>query len=383
KEFKKLYKAIDTFDKDGKSNSIQTKDSKNAPTPSGELYSAMKSEVDRNVAKAKMQGIIHVGMRKASKQEADAMQSVNSKHGGVHRIEAYKSDGVVEFNKTKHDLKTPAGLESYRKAITSGANAMDPTQAKKFVEFLGDKNIEGKFRDELAQLGTTLHQVGKGKINANRLVISGHGMPGGTIMDDNYDGYTLKDVKNLAKIFPEGSKKMEHVAIAACFCGSGKANFQDMQDAFPNLKSAFAYKQFSPKAGEGAEVHLTKWAKTTDGADPSGVDPTIAKTATWNSVDGYKGLSDRRFDEVMQSVNDKKSAYDAYQPGGTKKAAPQGKHDPALDAYYTELGQLVTHDDFQSVFSTDDQKKYNVHLNEVLKLRTTIQSSPALARNAH
>jgi hypothetical protein len=382
KEFKQLYKAIDTFDKNGKAGSIQTRDAKNAPTPSGEFYDAMKSEVDRNVAKANMQGIIHVGTRKASKKEADAMQSVNSKHGGVQRIESYKSEGVVEYNKTKHDLKTTAGLESYRKAITKGPDAMDEAQAKKFVEFLGDKNIEGKFRDELAQLGTTLHQVGKGKIPANRLVISGHGMPGGMIMDDNFDGYTLKDVKNLAQIFPEGSKKIEHVAIAACFCGKGKENFQDMRDGFPNLKSTFAYKEFSPKAGEGAETHLKKWAKMTDGADPSGVDPFIAKTATWNSVDGYKGLSDRRIDEVVQSVNNKKVAYDAYQPGGTKKPVPQGKHDPALDAYYNDLGELTTHDDFKFTFGKDEQKRYNEHLNEVLNLRRTIQSSPTLARNA-
>jgi hypothetical protein len=84
----------------------------------------------------------------------------------------------------------------------------------------------------------------------------------------------------------------------------------------------------------------------------------------------------------MQSVNDKKSAYDAYQSGGTKKATPQGKHDPALDAYYTELGQFVTHDHFQ-VLSKDEQKRYNDHLNEVLKLRMRIGSSPTLARNAH
>lgn len=377
-EFKQLFKVIDGFDKDRSNDSIETRDDKNAPTPSGELYDALKSEVDRNVSKARMQGIIHLGMRKESDKEVKALEKENAAHGGVFRIDAYKSDGVLSYNGAQHDLNTPKGLESFQKALTGPPDKMDAARAQKFVDFLKSKDIPSTSKDELAQLGLHLFNAGNGKLQANRLILSGHGLPGGQVVDENHEGFFLTDVKNLAKIFPEGSKKIEHVAVGACFC-AGKASFDELRAGFPNLKSAFGYKEYSPKAGEGAEDHLTAWAKMTDGADPSGVEPKFEKTATWNSVDGYKGVPSKTLTETWQAADDKKSAFDAYQAGGSKKQVPQGKPDPALDEYYARLGDLINHEDFKTTYTPAEQKQTLERRDAVLKLRMLIQSEPRSA----
>ncbi|MCI0416622.1 hypothetical protein L0222_27960 [bacterium] len=61
--------------------------------------------MDRNRAKAGAQGVIHLGMRESSSKEAKALEKGNRKaHGGVHRIEAYKSEGEIKYNGKMRDL---------------------------------------------------------------------------------------------------------------------------------------------------------------------------------------------------------------------------------------------------------------------------------------
>ena len=133
----------------------------------------MKSEVDKNRAKASRQGVIHLGMREESSKEADALEKGNKKaQGGVHRIKGYESEGEIKYNGKKLDLKTREGLAQFQDALTSGPDKMTKDQAKKFVDFLATQKNES--RDELAQLGLKFHQAGEGKLPVNRLVISGH-----------------------------------------------------------------------------------------------------------------------------------------------------------------------------------------------------------------
>lgn len=79
KEFKKLYKAVDTFDKDGKSNSIQTRDAKNAPTPSGELYDSMNPKSIVTLRKQKCRESFTWGCGKPqSRKQMQCNQSIPS-----------------------------------------------------------------------------------------------------------------------------------------------------------------------------------------------------------------------------------------------------------------------------------------------------------------
>jgi hypothetical protein len=360
KELNKLFKAIDKFDKNDSRRSFDAHDRFGDQTRSGLAHEALTSEVDRNRAKAREQGVIHLGMREESKSEAKALEKGNKKaQGGVHRIEGWKTEGEIKYNGKLHDLKTDGGLDSFQKALTSGPDKMPKEQAEKFVEFL--KKQDPECRDELSQLGMKFFQAGEGKAKVNRLVISGHGFDG-DIGGDGKGGFTLSDVESLAKVFPKGAKKIEHVAVSACFC-AGKTHFDTLRSAFPNLKSAFAYTAYSPTAEKEAPKHLKKWESKTDGDDPSQVDPMFKKTATWNVKDGMQGVRKVTLGDAIKSLEEVEYAYHAYiLDGKDKSLAPD---DAKLDQYYERLAAIIQHPDV----SEEEKKVYEGIRKTVLKLR--------------
>ncbi len=330
---------------------------------SGEAYQALKSEVDRNMTKATSQGVIHLGMRPQSVHEANALAKANpAANGGVVRIEGYRSEGVLKYDGKSYDLKKPEGLEKFREGLTTGPDKMPKERAQKFVDQLGTVQKEG--RDEVAQLGLTFYRAGKGELPVNRLVMSGHGDVNGTLMGDKGEKVRLADLESLSRVFPEGAKKIEHVAISACFC-AGHANFEELKRTFPNLKSAFAYNQQSPLAETEAPIHLTKWESMTHGKDPSQVDPLDAKTktATWNSVDGTQGLSTAKLEVAENTVKQFAYAHEEYSK--RKKDSAKATHDPELDLYYVSLAELQRHPDI----SPERKAEVEAIRREVLKLR--------------
>ncbi|HSE41577.1 MAG TPA: hypothetical protein VLH08_12520 [Acidobacteriota bacterium] len=360
KEFKKLFKAVDKFDHNGSRNSFATHNKDGEQTKSGLIHEALKSEVDRNRAKAREQGVIHLGMRESSQKEAKALEKGNSKaHGGVHRIEAWKTEGEIKYNGKMYDLKTNSGLTAFQKALTTGPEKMPKEQAQKFVDFL--KTQDEASRDELSQLGLKFFQAGEGKAKINRLVISGHGFDG-EIGGDGQGSFKLTDIEALAKVFPKGANKIEHVAVSACFC-AGKTHFETLRSAFPNLKSAFAYNAYSPTAEKKAPDHLRKWESKTDGDDPSLVDPMFKKTSTWNVKDGIQGLPKVTLPDAIKSAEELEYAYHAYALGGKDKSL--ATKDPVLNEYYERLAVIVQHPDADA----EEKARYEVVRKAVLKLR--------------
>jgi hypothetical protein len=328
---------------------------------SGMAYEALKSEVDRNMNKANAQGVIHLGMRKESVNEANALAKANAANGVV-RIEGYKAEGVLKYDGKTYDLKKPEELDKFREGLMNGPDKMSKERAQKFADQL--KTVNPDVRDEVAQLGLTFHRAGKGEISVNRLVMSGHGDVNGTVMGDKGEKLRLADLESLAKVFPEGAKKIDHVAISACFC-AGHANFEELRRTFPNLKSAFAYNQQSPLAETEAPKHLTKWESMTHGNDPSKVVPLDAKTktATWNSVDGTKGLSTTTLERAEADVKLFSEIHEKYKT--KQKDAKLATHDPELDLYYVSLAELQRHPQI----SPARKAEVEAIRKEVLKLR--------------
>ena len=360
KEINKLFKAIDKFDKNDSRSSFDAHDRFGDQTRSGLAHEALTSEVDRNRAKASERGVIHLGMREESKSEAKALEKGNKKaHGGVHRIEAYKTDGEIKYNGKMHDLRTDAGLNAFQKSLSSGPDKIPKEQAQKFVDFLKTQNPAS--RDELSQLGLKFFQAGEGKAKINRLVISGHGFDG-EIGGDGNGAFKLTDVEALSKVFPKGANKIEHVAVSACFC-AGKTHFETLREAFPNLKSAFAYNAYSPTAERRAPKHLKKWESVTDGDDPSKVDPIFKKTSTWNVKDGIQGLPKTTLGDAMRSAEELESAYHAYALHGKDKS--EATKDPKLNEYYERLAVIIQHPDA----SAEDKEQFEAVRKAVLKLR--------------
>ena len=358
KEYSELFNRVVRHD----SSSPDTNSFENTGK-SGEAYEALKSEVDRNLTKAKSQGVIHLGMRPQSVHEANALAKANpAANGGVVRIEGYRSEGVLKYDGKSYDLKQPEDLEKFRDGLTNGPDKLPKDRAQKFTDQL--KTVNPEVRDEVAQLGLTFHRAGKGEVPVNRFVMSGHGDPNGSIIGDKGEKLRLADVERLSKVFPEGAKKIEHVAISACFC-AGEANFEELKRSFPNLKSAFAYNQFSPLAETGAPAHLTKWESMTHGKDPSQVDPLDAKTktATWNSVDGTQGLSNISLKSAEDTVKAFEYTHEEYKSG--KKDRALATHDSELDFYYVSLAELQRHPEI----SPERKAEVDAMRREVLKLR--------------
>ena len=356
KEYSKLFDAVARNRKSGPDSFENT-------GKSGEAYEALKSEVDKNLTKATSQGVIHLGMRKASVHEANALAKANpAANGGVVRIEGYRSEGVLKYDGKSYDLKKPEDLEKFRDGLTNGPDKMPKDRAQKFTDQL--KTVNPEVRDEVAQLGLTFHRAGKGEAPVNRFVMSGHGDPNGSIIGDKGEKLRLADVESLSRVFPEGAKKIEHVAISACFC-AGEANFEELKRSFPNLKSAFAYNEFSPLAETAAPLHLTKWESMTHGKDPSQVDPLDpkTKTATWNSVDGTQGLHNISLKSAEDTVKAFEFTHEAYKSG--KKDRASATHDPELDFYYVSLAELQRHPEI----SPERKAEVDAIRREVLKLR--------------
>jgi hypothetical protein len=253
-------------------------------------------------------------------------------------------------------------LEQFRNGLMNGPDKMSKERAQKFTDQL--KTVHPDVRDEVAQLGLTFHRAGKGEISVNRLVMSGHGDVNGTVMGDKGEKLRLADLESLSRVFPEGAKKIDHVAISACFC-AGHANFEELRRTFPMLKSAFAYNNQSPLAETEAPKHLTKWESMTHGNDPGKVVPLEAKTktATWNSVDGVKGLSTMSLEKTEADVKLFGEIHEKYKT--KQKDAKQATHDPELDLYYVSLSELLRHPEI----SPERKAEVEAIRKEVLKLR--------------
>ncbi len=359
-EFQKLFKAVDRVDQNGSATSFRTRDDlvdgSSVPTQAGELYDALKQDVAAYRQMAHQRGVIHLGMREASKSEVAALDEAARGQGGVHSIPGWKSEGKVTVDGTEYDLTTKSGLDSFcRKCVDLG---MPKDKAKAFRAFLEgrDKDV----RDDFAQLGLALFNVGEGKLAANRLVLSGHS--GGNSVDgDDLSEVKFDDVVTVAKMFSKGAAKIEHIAVSACNCGYVE-QIDQFRGAFPNLKSYLGYSGFSPKAETNAPKHLKKWEGMTDGDDPSRVDKFGGDTATWNVVDGYQGYV-RSVADLEKDIASGRSAWEPYE-NGTKTAKP-GMHDSALDDYYLSLTRLEYHPNV----SAKRKAEIAAHRKEVLAVR--------------
>ena len=352
REFKKLFGKVDKVDNDGSARSMRTRDDlvdgSSVATKAGELYDALKKDVESYRQMAHNRGVIHLGMRKASTSEADALGKAAKNQGGVHSIKGWDSNGKVTVDGKSYDLTDKKGLDAFCQKCV--ANGMPKKQAHEFRKFIEgqDKNV----RDDFAQLGLALFNAGEGKLAVNRLVLSGHSSGDG-VESDGMEEVSFENVAKLAKMFPKGAGKIEHIAVSACNCGYVE-QIDTFKRAFPNMKSYLGYSGFSPKAETNAPKHLKTWEGMTDGDDPSQVDKFGSDTATWNVKDGYRGHI-QTVASLETDAKNQRSAYEKY-ANGSKTAKP-GTHDADLDEYYITLTRLEHHPSLSSARKAEVTKE--------------------------
>jgi hypothetical protein len=327
-----LFDLLDRLDRNGSSSSFRSSVG-DVETPPGAAYDALNEEVARRRLAASSQGVLYLGMRAACDPEVSALQAKTpAAMGGVHVIRGAASNGVLQDDGRMFDLRTPEGLKQFRDVLVSGPDAVPRDRADSLVKILGGKDVANT-RDELAAFALALHRAGKGELPIDRLVLSGHGSGDG-LGGDNTGWITHQVLRDIARVFPEGAGKIEHLAISACF--SAKSPELDrFRGVFPGLKSFWGYDLTSPKAETSAPAHLATWAGLTDGDDPSRVDPKGKNVATWNIVDGEQAFGHVPWFVAQQALLESESVLDQYR-SGIRTLSPGG-HDVQLERYYQNI----------------------------------------------
>lgn len=363
KEMGALFDLIDQADTNGSASSFlasKTTSGQPVSTLAGAAYDHLKAEVaDRRLA-AQSQGIVHLGMRSQSSQEVEALKAVTpSVSGGVHAIRAHSAQGKIEYLGREFDLGSPAGLARFRDALVSGPDRVPRDRADQFVALLGRQDV--KTRDELAQLGLALSQIGSGTLPASRLVLSGHGS-GRSVSGDGGAWVSHETIRDVARLFPEGAGKIEHLALSSCYSAKS-AELDLFRQAFPSLKSFWGYSNQSPKAESGAPAHLRNWATRTDGDDPGQVDPAGVNAASWNKVDGEQKFPTLNRSEAEAALIATEGVWAEYQSG--RRTLAPGARDADLDRYYQALQNALSARDVPA----DRRVELEQRRDEVLRLR--------------
>jgi hypothetical protein len=305
-------------------------------TPAGAAFDKLKEEVESTRRAARSQGIIHLGMREASRREVGALLgTVPARAGGVHQIRAYDSEGKVEHAGKTFDLQTEAGQRGFRDALIAGRPPMPMDRADRLMDTLAA--LSAGTRDESAQLAVALHRIGTGDLRANRLVLSGHGN-GSQVISDGGGAVSHDTIRGLARMFPEGAAKVEHLAVSACFSAK-LLELDQFREAFSGLKSVWAYSGPAPLAETQAPQHLRTWARMTGSGDPAAVDPRGKNAATWNSVDGAQHYPDLTLEEAEARLAESVWVWQDYQAG--RRTLPAAG-DPSLNQYYQRLQDALS-----------------------------------------
>lgn len=168
---------------------------------------------------------------------------------------------------------------TFRPALQPGLDS--PEQIAAFVDGLGlppsqaadvRRVLEESFpveRVPLARLAVSWARAERGGAIPSRLVLSGHGS-GRAVWGTPGNELRFQSIARLAAALPAGAARVEDVHIASCYSAVA---MNDLQIAFPNLRTLWVYGASAPGSGSGAVAHQRVWERATRGRADS-IDPT-------------------------------------------------------------------------------------------------------------
>lgn len=298
-------------------------------------------------------GIIHVGLRAEGAIEARALDraSLGRTLAIADTSPANGLAGAVLVGGERVHLETPEDLASLGPALLREGMSLD--RALAFTKLLAHQQPAA--RDELLQLGVALFRMGDGRLAADRLVLSGHSSGYAWSGGEAGNLFTQRGLRELTVLFPEGTARVRHLALAGCSTGTHRA-LDEYREIFPHVRSIWGYPGASPSAEAGGH-DLVLWEKATAKGTAS-VDP-IEGVATWNEIDGHQGNVRDWFD-VKADVQRTRDAWLIYARGDRPMAQAEG--DRSLERHYRYLQELAGHpetEDFERV-------AYQAQLAEIL-----------------
>lgn len=286
--------------------------------------------------------VLVLGFNAGAKAEADSLSKrgnnvtlIRDSYAGNDKIAGSGAHKGKTF-----DLSTDAGVDQF--AFSLGLPAAQTTEVAKVL-----KGVGPDARDEMGQLARVWAGGEKGGKVPSRVVLSGHS-GGSSLWGDDNGSVRYDQVRDLAKAMPKAAAQVEDLHLAACYAGS-QDNADKFKEAFPNLKTQWAYHDSAPGTWSGAQTHLARWDGATRGRKED-LDRSIASgtrkgdnVATWNRTKGFDdGQTPLPIDQQRGIVQGQESLYQDHLQGKQVQTSPGSG--PLRD-YYNDLQRLLRHPD--------------------------------------
>jgi hypothetical protein len=268
--------------------------------------------------------ILFLGINPSAGPESAALK----KSAGADKVTVIEDtpNGIVDG----YDLSTDSGVEGFTKSLN-----LPDEQQQQLTKVLLD--VQPSMRDEFSQIAKLWAKGEKGEAVPSRIVLSGHSN-GKTIFSEVGRGsYSLDTLKSMAEVMPKAASQIEDIHISGCNSGF-KFNADRFKNAFPNLKTFWAYTGTAPSTGTNSAGHLKRWEQSTRGhveaLDRSQVSKGLGirgeSVSVWSAEKGYQANP-----ETMDSHHTDEDMFDqtrAYLDGDIDLPTTSGSG-PVFDLY--------------------------------------------------
>ncbi|MCH2023783.1 MAG: hypothetical protein MK207_15005 [Saprospiraceae bacterium] len=323
----------------------------------------------------KNEDVLYIGMRHASRKKEGAIieNTVGKKHSTL--ILGSQQENKIKVGEGMVDLMSNTGMDAFLNALINVSEA-EKAILKRVID-----NLVGNSKDEVATFIRQMNLAENGKKLFKRLVLSGHS-DGWYIIGDGEQGlFKFDELKTVGDVFPNAFKQVEDLHIAGCNSGQESKLDQHLK-MFPNLKTIWAYADFSPSPRTGSRYHIKKWLKGTDGRgedkleiarkDVSNDGGSKDKNVATYKVDSQEYNTDHTMtqwtiDRIIREIKlNEKFYHEAHQQGKMNMAglrnlqsalqAYLGKPEAKTDFYYQDFSPMN-----KNVLLLRHWKQYNEH----------------------
>ena len=318
-------------------------------------------------ALVKSEDVLYMGMRSVSRNIEGAVVKATAGAKDTTLVTGSKQQGTVVVDGSRVDLGTDEGLESFVKSLEGTSDAEQAVIAQLI------KNESHNASDEFAQFIRQMHLAESGKKLFKRMILSGHSSGWGIWGDGDESGISFHDLGNVAKVFPNAFKQVEDLKIAGCNSGQ-ETKLEQHLELFPNLKTIWAYADWSPSPNTGSKYHIRHWLNGTVERGDEGLDDARKavsrigglrdkNVATYSTESGDymtdHGFSDLSLDEIHDQIIDLEPYYDKAYNDGKIERSYLNELQSTVNAF-TGRNEAKAHPDY---------KRYSAMTKHVLFLR--------------
>jgi hypothetical protein len=284
----------------------------------------------------RIEAILYVGMGDHRDSEAAALRQAAGA-AAVTSIVPSPVEDTVEWDGRRLEL----GIADDRAALVAALD-LDGGAAARARDLLE----RAEARDVVAGLLLAYRAAERGGRRLERVVVSGHSGGEGVYAESRRAVLRFEELVELARLFPVAAAQVEDVMYSACNSGwPGKLEAYH-REAFPRLKTLWAYAGVAPEGGgRGAEHHMRAWERLSRGdahrrVDRNRLAPALdprGTVATWNVQTGFRVAEELPLEAVLDEARRGEPLLEAIVAGG--RAADLA----AVRRRYDALQALVGH----------------------------------------